>query len=211
MPVAIPNFSYSYNRNGKPIFVPSKIGRRIGQELKQAVEKAYAFDPIYYHLRKGGHVAAIHDHRKNKLFARIDIANFFYSISRRRVQSALERTGIGNERFYAKWSTVSNPFGNPPYALPYGFPQSTILASLVVASSDVGRHLCGLPDDVHVAAYVDDISLSSDDGDALEAAYETTLRALAADGFAISTEKLRPPSEAIDIFNCDLSEGVTTV
>lgn len=80
-----------------------------------------------------------------------------------------------------------------------------------MASSDVGRHLCGLPDDVHVAAYVDDISLSSDDGDALEAAYETTLRALAADGFAISTEKLRPPSEAIDIFNCDLSEGVTTV
>ena len=27
------------------------------------------------------------------------------------------------------------------------------------------------------------------------------------DGFAISVNKLRPPSEEIDIFNCDLREG----
>ena len=119
MAVAIPNFEYSYRRKGKPVFVPTVIGRRIGNEIKCAVEEAYDFDPIYFHLRRGGHVAAMHHHRDNCAFARIDISRFFYSVSRRRVQSALDRVGVANARFYAKWSTVANPYDDPKYALPY--------------------------------------------------------------------------------------------
>lgn len=211
MPVAIPNFDYSYLRKGKPVFVPTKIGRRIGNEIKEAVEDAYTFDPIYFHLRRGGHVAAMHHHRDNHSFARIDISNFFYSISRRRVQSALDRVGVGNARFYAQWSTVVSPFADPRYALPYGFVQSPILASLVVATADLGQHLLGLPASVKVGVYVDDISLSSDDADELQQAYDATLAVIAADGFTVSPAKLRPPAPTIDIFNCDLAHGKASV
>jgi hypothetical protein len=211
MPVASPNFDYSYLRKGKPVFVPTKIGRRIGSEIKEAVEAAYTFDPIYFHLRRGGHVAAMHYHRDNHSFARIDISNFFYSISRRRVQSALDRIGVGNARFYAKWSTVVSPFDAPRYALPYGFVQSPILASLVVATSDLGRHLLGLPATIKVGVYVDDISLSSDDEAGLQQAYDAILAVIAADGFSVSATKLRPPANAINIFNCDLAHGQASV
>ncbi len=211
MPVAIPNFDYSYVRKTKPVFVPTKIGRRIGNELKKAVEAAYTFDSIYFHLRRGGHVAAMHHHRDNHLFARIDISNYFYSISRRRVQSALDRAGVGNARFYAQWSTVVSPFGDPRYALPYGFVQSPILASLVVATSALGQHFLGLPTSVTVGVYVDDISFSSDNAIDLQQAYDATLAVIAADGFAVSANKLRPPAPAIDIFNCDLAHGRANV
>jgi Reverse transcriptase (RNA-dependent DNA polymerase) len=211
MPVAIPNFDYSYLRKGKPVFVPTKIGRRIGQEIKEAVERLYTFDPIYFHLRRGGHVAAMHHHRDHHAFARIDLSNFFYTISRRRAQSAMERVGMGNVRFYAQWSTVSNPYGDPKYALPYGFVQSPILASLVVATSDLGQHLLQLPANVKAAVYVDDISLSSNDLEALQEAYNATLAMIESDGFSINSGKLRPPANMIDIFNCDLEHGKTSV
>ena len=211
MPVAIPNFEYSYLRKGKPVFVPTKIGRRIGKDIKEAVEGAYAFDPIYFHLRRGGHVAAMHHHRINHFFARIDISNFFYSISRRRVQSALDRIGIANARFYAQWSTIVNPFGDPRYSLPYGFVQSPILASLVVATSELGQQLRQLPATIKVGVYVDDISLSSDNVDELQKAYDATLAIIGSDGFAVSDDKLRPPAPAIDIFNCDLAHGQSSV
>lgn len=211
MAVAIPNFEYSYLRKGKTVFVPTNIGRRIGNEIKEKVEGAYRFDSIFFHMQRGGHVAAMHHHRQSHHFARIDISNFFYSISRRRVQSALDRVGVGNARFYSKWSTVVSPFGNPQYALPYGFVQSPVLASLVVATSDLGRHLLTLPAAVKVGLYVDDISLSSDDEAALLQAYNSTLDVIAADGFSSNPQKLRPPAGSINIFNCDLAHGKTTV
>ena len=191
--------------------MPTAIGRRIGNEIKEAVESAYNFDSIYFHLRRGGHIAAMHHHRDNHSFARIDISNFFYSISRRRVQSALDRAGVGNARFYAQWSTVANPFGDPRYALPYGFVQSPILASLVVATSDIGRHLLALPRSIKVGVYVDDISFSSDDVLELQQAYDTTLAVISAEGLAVSAAKLRPPAQEIDIFNCNLTHGMVNV
>ena len=211
MAVAIPNFRFSYLHKDKPVFVPTTIGRRIGQEIKDNVEGAYQFDPMFFHLRAGGHVAAMHQHRPNTSFARIDISRFFYSISRRRVQSALDRIGVGKAAFYAKWSTVRNPYGEPRYALPYGFVQSPILASLVVATSAIGEHLLALPESVSATIYMDDITLSSGDETTLKSAFDDTLTVLEQDGFEISVKKLRPPATEIDIFNCDLSTGRSAV
>lgn len=211
MTIAIPNYSYRYNRRGKPVFAPSTVGRRIGAEVKEAVEASYVFDPVYFHLRAGGHVAAMHHHRAHRYFARIDISRFFYSVSRRRVQSALDRIGVANAAFYAKWSTVANPYGDPRYSLPYGFVQSPILASLVVATSAIGDHLRALPVGVSASVYVDDISLSSDDLPSLEATFKRTLGVILADGFGVSAEKLRRPAGMIDIFNCDLAQGSVVV
>ena len=50
MSVAIPNYAYTYKRKGKPVFAPSGIGERIGKEVKDKVDKAFQFDPIYFHL-----------------------------------------------------------------------------------------------------------------------------------------------------------------
>jgi hypothetical protein len=144
------------------------------------------------------------------VFARIDISNIFYSVSRRRVKSALDRIGIGKTDFFSKWSTLANPYVDPTFALPYGFVQSPVLASLVLATSAVGEHLRSLPGAVMVSVNVDDILLSSDDPVALQSAYEATLPVLAADGFAVSAAKLRPPAAVIDLFNCDLSRSCGT-
>lgn len=211
MPVAIHNFSYTYQRKGKPIFVPTTVGRRIGVELKRTIENTYTFDPIYFHLRPGGHVAAMHHHRDSAFFARIDIARFFYSISRRRVQSALDRLGLDKVAFFAKWSTVLNPYGEPRHVLPYGFVQSPILASLVIATSQVGAHLLALPEGIKASVYMDDIALSAASEVALADAFQTTVAALVADGFEVSEAKMRLPAPSIDIFNCDLSSGRSTV
>ena len=211
MTISIPNYSYKYSRRGKPVFAPSTIGRRIGLETKSAIEAAYEFDPVYFHLRPGGHVAAMHEHRVHEYFCRIDISRFFYSVSRRRVQSAIDRIKVGNSAFYAKWATVRNPYGDPRYSLPYGFVQSPILATLVVATSAIGDFLGLLPTDITATVYVDDISLSSHNLTILESSFQSLLDIVKSDGFSINDEKLRSPAPLIDIFNCDLALGHATV
>ncbi len=211
MPVAIHNFDFTYQRKGKPVFVPSSRGRRTGLRVKEAIEANFVFPDTYFHMGPGGHVAALHHHRDSAFFARIDIARFFYSISRRRAQSALSRIGVTQARIYAKWSTVRNPYGEPMYSLPYGFIQSPILASLVIATSKVGEHIAAISQDVRVSVYMDDIALSGDDLSVLRDTYSALISVLEAEGFEVNGEKLRPPSEAMDIFNCDLSTGRASV
>jgi len=214
MTVQFQNYDYSYNRDGKPVFAPSGLGARIGQDIKGQVEAVYVFDDFVYHLKKnGGHVAALHTHRLHQFFARVDIKNFFYGIAKSRVQRSLADLGIQRARHYAKWSCVKNPFDGPRYALPYGFIQSPILATLVLMKSAVGSFLRGVAATGHIAVsvYMDDISLSSDDEAALYGAFEQLKAKLQEANFEISAGKMREPSTAMDVFNCDLSHGKTEV
>lgn len=213
MPVTFQNFDYSYPRDGKPVFAPSALGRKIGEDIKGQVEAAYPFDAFVYHLRtNGGHVAALHRHRSHLYFARIDIRRFFYSITRNRVRRALSDIGITRAVHYAKWSCVKNPYG-AGYVLPYGFVQSPILATLVLMESGVGALLRQLDvkGGVTVSVYVDDITLSSDDLDRLKAAFERLLQSLADSNFEVSSDKVRVPALVMDVFNCDLEHGKTNV
>jgi hypothetical protein len=214
MPVQFQNFEYRYELNGRHIFVPSKLGEQIGEKVRKQVENTYAFDGFIYHLRKkGGHVAALHAHRAHHFFARLDIRRFFYGISRSRVRRALAGIGIGRALHYAKWSCVKNPYGNPAYALPYGFIQSPVLATLVLMESGVGDFLRAVSAQAKVlpTVYMDDISLSSDDLDALQTAFDGVLVELNNAGFEVSPNKTRRPGAAMDLFNCDLSHGQTRV
>ena len=45
----------------------------------------------------------------------------FYGIGRNRVTRALHQIGVEQARTHGKWSCVKNPYGDPSYALPYGF------------------------------------------------------------------------------------------
>jgi len=213
MPVRFENFEYSYTRQGRPYFSPSPLGRKIGNDIKSQVENAHTFDPFVYHLRGGGHVAAVHSHRAHHLFARVDIRRFFYGISRSRVQRALQNIGILRARHYAKWSCVKNPYSEPPYSLPYGFVQSPVLATLVLMQSEVGNILRIFDADpvITVSVYMDDITLSSDDRAKLQVAYLDLLTSLATANFDVSPRKLRPPASEVDVFNCDLKHGSTEV
>src|SRR5690606_16172514 len=143
--------------------------------IKAKVEEAYTFDPFVYHFKRGGHVGALHAHRKRAIFCRVDIEKFFYGIGRNRVVRALRDIGIDRAHHYARWSTVKNPYAEPGYALPYGFAQSPILATLVLMTSSVGEYLRSLPDDLTKSVYMDDIALSGDSLEAVAVAFNGLL------------------------------------
>ncbi len=213
MPVQFENFEYKYWKGGKPYFAPNDLGKRIGNDIKRQVELAYPFDDFVYHLRQGGHVAALHEHRPHAFFAKADIKLFFYSISRSKLQRALKGIGIARPGHYAKFSCVKNPFGAPSYALPYGFIQSPILATLVLLESTVGatlRNLHNTPG-LTVSLYMDDIALSSDDIDLLANAHNLVLAALEEANFELSPAKVCPPTDALNLFNCNIDNGSTVV
>lgn len=206
------NFKYSYWKNGKPIFAPSDKGVEWGEKVKQKVEELYKFDDYIYHFKDGSHVKALHEHRKNAYFCRIDIERFFYSIRRNRLKRVLKEIGIRKAEEFAKWSTVKNPYPEGGYVLPYGFIQSPILATLVLTKSPVGRYLHRLNSDgVTVSVYMDDICLSSNDKVALGQSFNGLKEAVDEAGFTLNRDKTREPASIIDIFNCSLETGSTEV
>ncbi|MEY9098010.1 hypothetical protein ABIA24_000919 [Sinorhizobium fredii] len=211
MPVAFENFRFSYEKNGKRIFAPNEFSEKLGADVSRQVRKAYKFDSFIYHFKDGSHVVALHKHRANKFFCRIDISKFFYSVQRNRLKRVLKDIGIFRAEYYAKWSTVKNPYGGGGYVLPYGFVQSPILATLVLARSSIGAYLRDLDDSITKSVYMDDICLSGPDKAALEAAFKGLLEAVAESGFTLNDDKTRPPAEQIDIFNCSLENGCTQV
>lgn len=204
MTVAFENFAYSYVNNKKKwVFAPSARGREVGEQIKETIESLTTFDPIYYHMRRGGHVAALHMHRSHRFFAKIDLANFFYSVGRNRVVRSLKLLGIQRAVNWAKWSCVKNPDeGMSGYVLPYGFVQSPILATLVMRDSALGTRLPGLSPNVAASVYLDDIILSANDKGVLDAAFEQVLVAVAEAGFRVNLEKLVAPTDSMIVFNC---------
>lgn len=211
MPVQFENYTHSFMLNGKPVFAPNELGRRIGEDIKKKVEEAYIFDPFFYHLMPGGHVEALHAHRDKEFFCKTDIENFFYSISRNRVVRTLRGIGIDRAKHYGKWSCIKSPYKHPSYALPYGFVQSPILASLALSTSAVGHFLRQISANVSVAVYVDDISLSSNDPDELQRCYNTLLCVMEGAALPPKKEKCIPPTRQVDIFNCRLEKEKTEV
>jgi hypothetical protein len=212
MAVRLKNFEYvRYIASGKPCFVPNDKCRIIGNELNDYISEHMSFPLYYFNFRSGGHVSALHHHRENLFFARLDIENFFYSIGRNRIIRALKYLKIKYPEYYARWSTVRNPYKTPSYALPYGFVQSTSLAMLVLYKSPLGETLHELSKKIAVSIYVDDIILSSDDKDMITSAFQTVLQAAEESNFNINPEKLAPISNAIVAFNCELQKGNSKV
>lgn len=211
MAVKFENYTHSFKLKQKPVFAPTENGYRIGRDVKARVEGAYTFDPYFYHLQSGGHVAALHAHRQNVYFCKVDIENFFYSIARNRITRWLKETGIKRPVHYAKWSCVKSPYGCPAYALPYGFVQSPILATLVLAKSELGQFLREIAHDTTVAVYVDDISISGNNISVLRDAYSRLLDAAKRASFELNARKSVKPCNALEVFNCTLRQGHTAV
>jgi hypothetical protein len=77
--------------------------------------------------------------------------------------------------------------------------------------NQLGRFLRELPDTVTVGVYLDDISLSSDDRGAMEAAYNGVVERVEPSGFLLNQDKVVPPTASIEIFNCGLRTGFSEV
>ena len=81
----IENYIFKYRSRGKWFFVPNDKCERRGRRMLQFFKKRVVYPDYMYHIKKGGHVAALHAHLNNALFFKIDIQNFYYSIARMRV------------------------------------------------------------------------------------------------------------------------------
>lgn len=203
------NYKLRFKSRGKFVFVPN---RECNGRARRLIEFGSTLDlpEYFYHYRRGAHVDALHRHLECVYFFRIDLKNFFYSISRNRVSRLLRQYGFsGNARAYAEWSSVRSPYPDGPrYALPIGFRQSPLLASLALWRSAVASAIeYALSHGVFVSVYFDDLIGSSDDVDRLRMAYDGILDACVQANLVINTEKLAPPADAITAFNCHLTYG----
>jgi hypothetical protein len=208
----IVNYDFKYRARGKWFFRPNEKCIRRGERMLEFFKRRVVFPDYMYHFRKGGHVAALHAHLNNKLFFKVDIQNFYYSIARMRVTRALRQWRYPGAGTFSKWSCVLNPLPGPKHALPIGFVQSPLLASLVLMKSEVADAIeRARANGVCISVYLDDFIGSHDDEAALTAAYKDIRSTCAAAGFIPNPAKLVPPRAAITAFNCDLKSGSAEV
>jgi hypothetical protein len=207
------NYEYQWVRKGKYIFAPNDDCDRRAKQLIRFIERSVELPLCFYHYRKGGHITALHQHLENKYFFKIDIRNFFYSISRNRIASVLHRIGYPYARTFAKWSSVRNPYPTGPrFVLPIGFRQSPILASLCLMRSPVMDVVAWAEEaGAFVSIYLDDLICSGPNEAVLQDLYELFLDAFAEAKLTPHPDKIVPPASALQVFNCDLREGVARV
>jgi hypothetical protein len=201
------NYHNRFKTRGKFIYEPTQGCIRRGEQVIRFIERSVKFPDYFYHFASGGHVAALHAHIANKLFFKIDIQNFFYSIARNRIQRALASWGMAGAPTFAAWSVVRSPYPTgPKFVLPIGFVQSPHLASLVLLQSPLIEAIEAVrAKGVLVSVYLDDIVGSHTDLALLTEAYEAILAACVKANFVANPKKVTAPSEAIVAFNCDVT------
>jgi hypothetical protein len=196
------------------VFVPTDEAKKTGRRVKKAVEAHWAPPTFYFHLRSGGHVAALRSHDRHNFFFRVDLENFFGQVSRSRVTRCLKYWfSYKDAREMASESVVRVPVGGG-FCLPYGFVQSSILAALAMDRSKLGSYLRSIERNAifKVSVYVDDIIISSDDLAALRQAALDLRVAADKSLFPISVGKTEGPANQITAFNIELAhkrQGVT--
>jgi hypothetical protein len=150
-------------RPSRWVFVPSAVGRRYGHQVLRWINRRWRVPKHYYHFRKDGHVAAMRLHANSEYFLYFDLQAFFHSVTRAKVHRALRRVGFQQRLSWsiAQESTVVVP-SHDGYRLPYGYIQSTMLATLVLHTSQLGSMLTSVKrSGARVSVYVDDIVISS--------------------------------------------------
>jgi len=195
--------------NGRLVFVPSDFGRDAGVTILKAIHRRWRRPSYFYHLRKGGHIAALKHHLADDTFAMIDITGFFDSITRAKLLRALRSIGYRYEEAMdiARQSTVEKTRMARDFSLPYGFIQSPVLASLALDRSALGRKMSEIAKSNHtrLTSYMDDIILSGVDTEAVESSRLALLGAAAQSGFSANPSKSQPTSQSVKVFNIVLS------
>ena len=204
------NYEHHFEiKPGKFIFVPTESCLKDGAEIVNQVTKVWSPHEIFYHFgKRGGHVAAMRVHLNHSLFAKVDLTQFFTSVTRTKVVRSLQQIDFDNKTaFNMAYASVVKHGGRK--FLPYGFMQSMALATVCIEFSSLGSALIRTNNGgkVRVSMYVDDIILSSDDEGALTNAYDEVLASVRQSNFNVNTDKSVPPAAEIEVFNCRLSKG----
>lgn len=193
------------------VFIPNEESITFGSSLKEAIEDRWRVPHNYYHLKEGGHVAALRQHITNKLFLRLDIDNFFGQINRSRITRNLKPLfPYEKARQYAIESTVRDPDSREAkYILPFGFVQSPILASICLRESALGRLLSSASkqEDVVCTVYMDDILVSCNNLDTLRGIEEHLVAAASRSRLPLSQTKREGPGVSVTAFNVEISQG----
>lgn len=195
-------------RPGRWVFVPTPEVVAEGQKIKGLIEGSWKPPSYYYHLRSGGHVAALKSHLAHTTFLHVDIQDFFGSINRTRVTRCLKsKFGYACARAWANASTVSDPTGKKRSIVPFGFVQSQIIAALCLYESALGACLSRVRKNknVSISVYVDDIIVSSSDAELCASVLEKLKVAADRAGFTLNAEKQEGPANNITAFNVVLA------
>ncbi len=213
MPAKYANYDYCFLKNGKQIFAQSESSQVFGRKLAKKILKKWKPSQIYYHFRKGGHVSAVKAHAKNKYFIKLDIKNFFPSVTRNKVIRDLVRIGFKfrDADEYAKISTV---IVNDRAIIPFGFVQSSILSTLAFHKSKIGIYLDALSknSDFKISVYVDDIIISSNSEDKLSKVLTDFKEKIDSSQFSLNTKKSSKKVKIkICAFNIDLRKKMIKI
>lgn len=191
------------------VYVPTSETLKEGRDVKKLIESKWFAPDNYYHLKSGGHVDAIKYHADGKFFVHADLKKFFNSINRSRITRELKPLfGYDKARSIAMESTVSIPTrSGQVFALPFGFPQSTIIASICLRKSKLGKtiHKLDRTQGVKVSVYVDDIIISTQNLDDAKHALSLIQESSQRSKLPLNEQKLKGPAESITAFNIDLS------
>lgn len=165
----------------------------------------------FFHLRSGGHVAAVQSHLESNSFAKIDLRRFFEQVTKNRVIKRLSRLGFPPEDAidFAVASTIrKEKNGRDVFVLPYGFVQSAMLASLDTDCSALGRQLAQTVESgLTVSVYVDDIVISGKNEAVVQAALDDTRNAAAQSHFEVNDEKSTGVQAVMTAFNIEFGHG----
>jgi hypothetical protein len=200
---------------GSQVFVPSRATTLFGNKLITWVLKKWTPPAYCYHLREGGHVAAAKNHLADNMFLKLDLANFFDHVTRTKVSRSLEKVGFSKKDSFefASRSTVEKVAKSRKYSIPYGFPQSMILATMALTMGRLGKELDSLiSEGLRASVYVDDIIISTDSGhDVLMDAQLRLSRAAATAGLTLNHAKQQGPARSVTSFNIILSQNHLTI
>ena len=181
--------------SGKCICVPNAETKEYGNNLVIRIKRKWAPPAYFYHWQRGGHVCAVKLHVGRKYYFRIDLKSFYAHVGEARVYNRLKDLFPSKGHKYARkaayCSTVPLPDDPTTRALPYGFPQSPILASISMQNSILGKFLGELyqsPSYV-ISVYMDDIIVSTNSSSCANEAYETLREKVTRSNFAINTSK----------------------
>lgn len=198
------NYEYRFElKPNKFVYVPNKFTEVRGPRIAEQILKKWTPAEYLYHLtKKGGHVAAMRPHVGSKYKASIDLTAYFMNVTRSKVDRSLKKIGFSSKKAFniAEDSCVE---ANGKKFLPYGFPQSMILATLAMEFSALGREISECrKNGLRITVYVDDILLSADRKTELLRCFKGICKAASKSNFQVSEKKSVPPTTSIEAFNC---------
>jgi len=195
---------------GRWVFVPTPAAAATGEWIKAQIEAHWTPPDYYYHLRSGGHVAALKSHMGHTNFLHLDVQDFFGSVNKTRVTRCLKtKVGYALAREWANASTVTHPKNKTRSIIPYGFVQSPIVAALCLAESALGVCLDKIrkTKGAVVSVYVDDIIVSSNDSSLCLSLLAMLKTAADRARFALNPDKEQGPASQVTAFNIVLSSS----